>query len=155
MNWKWFLFSFEGRINRKPFWLFSLSVFVLYIITRLIYFGKIAIKQDTFTIVFSMIFVWPSLAVMAKRWHDRNKSGQWLLVSAIPLIGAFWTIIELGLLEGTVGENRFGKDPLDGAERRYKFSGELSWNQNCWAFGFLFVFFVSVFAWAVIQVFNK
>ena len=54
------------------------------------------------------VFCYFSLyAIAAKRWHDRNKSGLWNLISLIPLVN-FWMLIELGFLKGTDGPNRFG-----------------------------------------------
>ena len=56
--------------------------------------------------------VWIGLAVAVKRWHDRDKSGWWVLIGMIPLIGAVWTFVENGCLRGTVGPNTYGPDPL-------------------------------------------
>jgi uncharacterized membrane protein YhaH (DUF805 family) len=47
-----------------------------------------------------------------KRFHDRDKSGWWLLISLVPLIGPLWLLVELGFLQGSEGANRFGPDPL-------------------------------------------
>jgi uncharacterized membrane protein YhaH (DUF805 family) len=57
-----------------------------------------------------VFLIWVGLAVQVKRWHDRNKSGWWVLVGFIPYIGGIWQIIECGCLRGTEGENRFGSD---------------------------------------------
>ena len=48
-----------------------------------------------------------------KRCHDRDKSGWWCLLLLIPVVGTIWAIIDLGVLAGTLGENRFGPDPLE------------------------------------------
>ena len=53
--------------------------------------------------------MWVSLAIQVKRWHDRNKSGWWVLIGFIPLIGPIWALIENGFLAGDETENRFGK----------------------------------------------
>jgi len=53
-----------------------------------------------------------SLAVFAKRWHDRNKSGWWSLIILVPFIGSIWALVECGCLPGTEGPNRYGADPL-------------------------------------------
>ena len=50
---------------------------------------------------------YPLLAIHAKRWHDRNKSLWWQLISLIPIIGPIWVSIELGFLKGTKGINRY------------------------------------------------
>jgi len=154
MNWKWFLFSFDGRISRKSFWLFNVVLFVLYMTLRFAISGNVDIsRRDRHYFIYVGIFLWPALAIQIKRWHDRNKSGVWILINSVPLVGVFWSLIELGFLEGTVGENRFGKDPIEGVQRGYNFSREFTGTQNYWAFGFLFLILFSVFAWAILQVF--
>ena len=55
--------------------------------------------------------LWLNLSVAAKRWHDRGKSGWWMLIGLVPIIG-LWAIIEPGFLRGTEGPNRFGNDPI-------------------------------------------
>jgi hypothetical protein len=51
--------------------------------------------------------------VYIKRFHDRDKSGWWVLIWLIPIIGAIWLLIELGFLKGTPGPNRFGSPVTD------------------------------------------
>jgi len=51
----------------------------------------------------------PSLAVAIRRLHDTGKSGWYLLVGLIPLVG-IWLIILLAT-EGNMGENEYGEDP--------------------------------------------
>lgn len=62
-----------------------------------------------------LVLLWPYLCLHIKRCHDRDKSGWWCLLLFIPLVGLFWAIVDLGLLEGTPGDNRYGSDPLRGA----------------------------------------
>lgn len=52
----------------------------------------------------------PNLAVTVRRLHDQDKSGWWILIALIPLIGGIWLLI-LYFVEGTRGPNRFGPDP--------------------------------------------
>jgi len=47
-----------------------------------------------------------------KRYHDRDKSGWWVLIIFLPVIGALWYLIECGFLRGTDGNNAYGPDPL-------------------------------------------
>ena len=63
----------------------------------------------TFPLMIALI--WASLAINVKRWHDRDKSGLWILIGVIPILGPIWNFIETGCLRGTVGPNRFGNDP--------------------------------------------
>ena len=105
------LFSFEGRIGRRTFWLnFVLPVFIIAVIVVVVD-GLIGLG-GVLAILFQLAILWPSLAVYAKRWHDRDKSGWWTLIILIPVIGSLWMLVECGFLKGTAGSNRFGQDPV-------------------------------------------
>ena len=112
MDMKWFLFSFEGRINRKPFWLYFLAFFVL-IITLESLTGDLASQSvSTPTAIVIFLALWPNLAIQAKRWHDTDRSAWWVLINFVPIIGGLWSFIVTGFFSGTSGDNRFGPDPL-------------------------------------------
>ena len=118
MNIKWFLFSFNGRLNRQPFWAFTLCGALIWIILSLLLGVDILhSSKDVKSLIPALILIWPSLAVQAKRWHDRDKSAWWILIGLIPIVGPIWTFVETGCLAGTEGENRFGEDPLDRSPR--------------------------------------
>jgi uncharacterized membrane protein YhaH (DUF805 family) len=63
--------------------------------------------------LFGLAVLIPCILVHIKRWHDRDKSGWWMLILFVPIIGAIWFLIELGFLPGTPGPNRFGQPPTD------------------------------------------
>lgn len=126
------LFSFQGRINRGRFWL---AVVLLVVIEMLafaaigfVFAGKLPNVQPgepmdpalypVFALfgLLGLVFLWPSLAIAVKRWHDRDKSGWWILIGLVPIIGGIWTLVENGFLSGTPGPNRFGPDPLGGQD---------------------------------------
>ena len=69
-----------------------------------------ASSLDVFLILLTPALV--NFAVLAKRWHDRNKSAWWAFIHLVPVIGVLWTFVELGFFKGTLGKNRFGLDPL-------------------------------------------
>lgn len=104
-DWKWFYFSFNGRINRQPFWLYY--VVPAFILNMLLNFMIPAVGM-----IVALVLLWVGLAVGAKRCHDRGKSGWWQLLLIVPLVGIVWFIVDLGILEGTEGENQYGSDPL-------------------------------------------
>lgn len=118
--------SFNGRIPRMTFWL---SILILIVIQWILFalFGGMAMMNldpadpaaaeqmmsNMWPIwIISLVFLWPSLAIYAKRWHDRDKSGWWSLILFVPLIGFIWFLVECGFLRGTEGPNRFGPDPI-------------------------------------------
>ena len=119
LTWKQILFSFEGRIPRRQYWagfgIQMLSVFVLVAVFAGIIFngrgmGDVSPFAVILAIPFSVFLIWVGLAVQVKRWHDRDKSGWWVLIGFIPYIGGIWQLIECGCLRGTEGSNRFGSD---------------------------------------------
>jgi uncharacterized membrane protein YhaH (DUF805 family) len=104
------LFSFRGRVPRKLFWLYGVLGPLLVSVMLEMLLGIVGIGDRRAEAVSSLILVWPCAAVAVKRWHDRNKSGWWVLITFIPLVGMLWALVENGLLRGTVGPNRFGAD---------------------------------------------
>lgn len=110
MGIKEILFSFKGRIPRKIYWLASLASLVVVMIA-IVLVGALFSEPGILGVIAVALYVpliWISLAVQVKRWHDRDKSGWWVLISFVPIIGPFWALIENGFLAGTEGPNRFG-----------------------------------------------
>ncbi|MCP4587042.1 DUF805 domain-containing protein [Pseudoalteromonas sp. MEBiC 03485] len=106
------LFSFKGRIPRKTYWYSALGMilasFVLMFLVALLTGGN----ESAISVIMLILYIpliWVSLAIQVKRWHDRNKSGWWVLISFVPLIGPIWALIENGFLAGDEAENRFGQ----------------------------------------------
>jgi len=106
------LFSFEGRISRKPYWMFMLVVIVGSIITAAIDVATTGQETGIASLLFLLVIIWPLLAIQAKRWHDRDKSAWWILINIIPILGPIWVLVENGFLTGTENSNRFGGNPL-------------------------------------------
>ena len=73
-----------------------------------------ALLQIAGGVIFVMVVLatWIHIAVAVKRYHDRNKSGWWVLIVFLPVIGGLWYLIECGFLRGTPGPNTYGPDPL-------------------------------------------
>lgn len=104
------LFSFNGRIGRKTYWLTFLAVFFgLFILLFAVgVSGAGEAVLGVVTLVAYIPALWISLAIQAKRWHDRDKSAWWILINLVPVIGGLWALIENGFLAGDEGANRFG-----------------------------------------------
>lgn len=118
MDWKYLLTSFDGRINRAKFWA-AIGVFIGAAVVAAVIDSLLGTRTQVaggglgiVGMIVSLASVFFALAVYAKRWHDRDKSGWWTLIVLVPLIGAIWLIVELGMLEGNRGANRYGPDPL-------------------------------------------
>jgi uncharacterized membrane protein YhaH (DUF805 family) len=116
INWQNLLFEFRGRINRAKFWT---GLIVLFAFEAVLTFLAAVLNSGAFEYFVWMILViciWPAVAISVKRWHDRNKSGWWVFIGLIPLIGFLWVLIECGLLPGDQGYNDYGPDPLAPAD---------------------------------------
>jgi uncharacterized membrane protein YhaH (DUF805 family) len=104
-----FLFSFKGRISRLPFLLWLTFTGIVTFLPAKIFNPKLQSDWELFT---AILLAWPNWAVAVKRWHDRDKSGWWMLINLIPILGSIWTVVELGFFPGTPGDNHYGPDPL-------------------------------------------
>ena len=116
------LFSWNGRLRRRDFWLLSiLNAVVFGVLINVIaaalggmvdpnHPGQInSAALPAFILYVPELYI--AFAIQAKRWHDRDKGAIWVLINLIPIIGGLWALIECGFLDGTPGPNRFGASP--------------------------------------------
>ena len=110
-------------------------IIAIYAVTYAVY------AASPYLLFIVLVPLWMQLAVSAKRWQDRGKSTIWTLIYPIPvivgiavslvfrltdswrliylipiIISGIWAIVELGILKGTRGENRFGADAETSSE---------------------------------------
>ena len=127
--------SIEGRISRQPFWIGLLPLIGLEIAAHFA-------MGERWSSIVSLILAYPEFAVFAKRGHDRNVPtwvpGPFIAAGAVlnvlvllDLVGpmdapntlfyvigvplgimALILLVDFGFRRGTVGENRYGPDPL-------------------------------------------
>lgn len=114
-----FYFSPHGRASRSQLWL---KLFVPVLVVEVILFilmGICAAGGSTggvalfyiILVIFVLIMLWPSIAILIKRAHDRDWPWAFILLFLIPVV-SIWPLIELYFLRGTIGSNRFGADPV-------------------------------------------
>jgi uncharacterized membrane protein YhaH (DUF805 family) len=96
---------FEGRASRQEYWMFmGVNIFVLIALGIVeVMVGGIGILDS----LYSLAVLVPSLAVLVRRLHDTNRSGWWLLISVIPIIGAI-VLFVFALQASQNGGNRYG-----------------------------------------------
>lgn len=109
--------DFNGRARRSELWWF-----VLFSLLVSIAIGMLGVVSDTLAgilnFVVGLALLIPSLSVGVRRLHDTDRTGWWILVWLIPLIG--WIILIVFYVQpGTPGENRFGPDPKREGARRF------------------------------------
>ena len=111
--------SFEGRLRRSDFWGRVVAV-ILLVACGMMFIWFVASDTTSGTIralalvavaLFGVVMALANLAAHVRRWHDRDKSGWWILIGLIPIVGPIWSVVECGFLDGTPGPNRFGPSP--------------------------------------------
>ena len=134
-NFNEFYFSAKARVNRQQWWLrLVLPLYLIFSVLVLVdmiagtFFSVLVlvdigagtvypkIGMGLWSGTFILIVLVPAIMVHIKRFHDRDKSGWWLLIALIPLIGPIWLLIELGFLKGTPGPNQYGPPVSDLAD---------------------------------------
>ena len=99
---------FDGRAQRMEYWMFFLiNFFVLCGIGLLEY---LILTGGIIGTLYGLAVLIPSIAVSIRRLHDTGRSGWWILLSLIPLLGALVLLI-FYCIDGEPGENAYGPDP--------------------------------------------
>lgn len=105
--------QFSGRAGRAEFWWYVLANLIIQFVLQLL-----ASATDLFTIllvIYALGVLIPGLAVAIRRLHDTGKSGWFLLIGLIPLIG-FIVLLVFYISEGDSSPNEYGApDPLPAA----------------------------------------
>ena len=101
-------FNFKDRASRSEYWYFQLVLTPIYIWSQFP-------SDDTQILVIQLILTFglliPGISAGVRRLHDRDKSGWFMLISFIPILGAIFLIVMLAE-KGTPGKNKFGEYPL-------------------------------------------
>ena len=109
-------FNFRDRASRSEYWYYQLLVTPVYLFS---YIPTLSDETWIFLGLFFLITLIPSFAVAVRRFHDIDKSGWFILISIIPLVG--WIIMLVMLVgKGTEGKNRFGDYPLELKKQKSK-----------------------------------
>jgi uncharacterized membrane protein YhaH (DUF805 family) len=105
---------FDGRSRRKEYWLFVLFNLIIALVLGFID-GALGLA-DTETgygplgLIYALAVLVPSIAVGVRRLHDTDRSGWWLLIVFIPIIGAV-VLVVFFLIDSQPGSNRYGPNP--------------------------------------------
>lgn len=118
--------NFSGRASRSEFWWYTLFSIIASVVIGLIE-TALGLGQGTVTsgagefsanfaggplsIIWSLLNLLPGLAVSIRRLHDTDRSGWWLFIALIPIVG-FILLIVWYATKGTESANRFGADPF-------------------------------------------
>lgn len=102
--------DFVGRAARKQFWMFVLfNAVVFFVLAFLCGMGNIlGILFKVLYFLYALAVLLPGLALAVRRLHDTDRSGWWVLIALIPVIGSV-VLLVFFVLPSTPGPNRFGK----------------------------------------------
>jgi len=106
--------DFSGRARRREYWFFVLIYVVIYIVLTVVDMMVGLLNAATGIGIlgglFALAMLIPSISVGVRRLHDTDRSGWWLLIALIPVIGAL-VLLVFYLLDSQPGDNRFGPNP--------------------------------------------
>jgi uncharacterized membrane protein YhaH (DUF805 family) len=108
--------GFGGRARRAEYWWFVLFSVLIGVVTSIL---DVALGTDfegsspsrgLLSLIANLALFLPSLAVAVRRLHDTDRSGWWVLIGLIPLVGVI-VLLVFFVQDGTPGPNRFGPSP--------------------------------------------
>ena len=107
--------QFNGRARRSEFWYFALFNFLI-----AAGLGIIDVFAETMVLngLYSLAVLIPSLAVGVRRLHDTGKSGLWILIAFVPVVGTLILLIFL-VQDSQPFENKYGPNPKDSLVRNF------------------------------------
>lgn len=114
--------TFTGRATRSEYWYFALFNLIFFIVAAIIdnllgttfhiesAAGAINLPYGYVYVLYALFVFIPGLAVLARRLHDVNKSGWFILILLIPFVGGIWILV-LTFTDSQVGINQYGPNP--------------------------------------------
>jgi len=99
---------FTGRARRTEYWMFVLINILISIAIGVVE-GLIG-SPGYLGLIYSLAVLLPSIGVSIRRLHDTSKSGWWLLIGLIPLVGMIVLIVFMAT-DSTPGDNQYGPNP--------------------------------------------
>jgi uncharacterized membrane protein YhaH (DUF805 family) len=117
LPWKRFA-EFGGRSRRKEYWMFTLFNMVIAIVLTILSVvfreSGIAVIFSGLSLIYGLAAFIPGLAVTVRRLHDTGKSGWWVLIALVPLIGL--VLIVFMVLDSDPAANQYGPNPKLGLQ---------------------------------------
>ena len=107
---------FDGRAQRQEYWYFILFHVIIIFVTAFIDNAMGTVNPGVgigyLGGAYALAVMIPGIAVAVRRLHDTNRTGWWLLIGFIPLVGAIILIVFLAT-DGAPGENQYGANPKE------------------------------------------
>jgi uncharacterized membrane protein YhaH (DUF805 family) len=106
--------TFTGRAPRSEYWFWALFLLIIGIVANIldaVVFPRSSVGSGPVSLIVSLGLLLPNISVGIRRLHDIDRTGWWLLICLIPIIGII-VLLVWACTRGTLGPNRFGPDPL-------------------------------------------
>lgn len=100
---------FAGRARRKEYWMFTLFTVIFYIVLAAVGF---AIDFAYLPVILELALLLPTWGVTVRRLHDTGRTGWWILIGLIPLVGAVVMLVFL-CSDSESGQNKYGPNPKE------------------------------------------
>lgn len=100
--------GFSGRARRTEFWMFTLFNFIVTMVLGFV--EQLAGTGGFVGLAYALAVLLPSLAVSMRRLHDTGRSGWWLLLGLIPLLGAIVLLVFM-VQDSKPEANEYGANP--------------------------------------------
>ncbi|MEU5423462.1 DUF805 domain-containing protein [Streptomyces sp. NPDC020667] len=99
---------FNGRARRQEYWMFTLIATVISLVLAVA--DALLGTNQILQFAFALALLIPTLAVSFRRLHDTHRSGWWILIGLVPLVG--WIILLVFMcLDSTPHHNKYGPNP--------------------------------------------
>src|ERR1700737_521885 len=108
--------DFSGRARRREYWfyiLFYVIILVVLTICDTIIGTTMGSGIGILTLIYLLAVLIPTLAVTVRRLHDTGRSGWWILIQLVPLVGSIVLLIFL-LIDSQPAQNAYGTSPKAG-----------------------------------------
>ncbi len=114
-------FEIRGRSRRTEYWMYTLFISIIGVIFVIVD-GVMGWELDedlgVTSAVFLLLTLITSVTVLIRRLHDTGRTGWWILLSFIPLVGSIVLFI-FTVLDSTPGANKYGPNPKEYSDGLY------------------------------------
>lgn len=108
--------TFTGRARRKEYWMFGLFHIIVFVLLALL--DGFLQTEGIITMIYLLATFLPSFAVSVRRLHDTGRSGWWMLINIVPMIGPIVLLIFMCMdsqtgnqFDSQTGNNKYGPNP--------------------------------------------
>jgi len=109
--------DFSGRARRKEYWFFVLFNILISVVLTVcdVFVGtySAAASVGILSGIYTLAVLIPGIAVTVRRLHDTGRSGWWILIVLVPIVG--WIVLLVFMLiNSQPGQNAYGPSPKEG-----------------------------------------